>query len=73
MGSQSLRKQELDRRREVGLIVSNPGVTRALRTVFEADWAESATGKEKEAESRIERPEDARAAATNQNSASEAS
>jgi hypothetical protein len=57
----------------VGLIVSNPGVTRALRTVFEADWAESATGREKEAESGIERPQHARAAPTNQTSVSKAS
>jgi len=65
VGSQSLRKQDLDRRREVGLIVSNPGVTRALKAVFEADWAESATGKEK--------PEEARAAPANQDSVSASS
>lgn len=69
VGSQSLRKQDLDRRREVGLIVSNPDVTRALRTVFEADWAASATGKEKDAE---REPEDARAAPANHPTVTEA-
>jgi phosphatidylserine/phosphatidylglycerophosphate/cardiolipin synthase-like enzyme len=49
VGSQSLRKQDLDKRREVGLIVGNPGVTRALKQVFETDW-ESARAKEKDKE-----------------------
>ncbi len=39
VGSQSLRALELDRRREVGLIVRNPHVARQFRSVFEADWA----------------------------------
>ena len=41
VGSQSLRKLELDQRREVGLIVSNPAVARKLLQVFETDWAAS--------------------------------
>jgi cardiolipin synthase A/B len=44
VGSQSLRKEELDRRREVGLIINNPTVARKLLQVFEDDWAESAKG-----------------------------
>jgi len=52
VGSQSLRKQDLDKRREVGLIVSNPGVTRQLKQVFEVDWQASDRGKEKEKEER---------------------
>ena len=44
VGSQSLRKAELDHRREVGLLISNPGVTRKLMQVFELDWAASADG-----------------------------
>jgi cardiolipin synthase len=48
VGSQSLRKEELDRRREVGLIVTNPAVARKLLETFEADWAQSAK-KEKPA------------------------
>ena len=42
VGSQSLRRLELDSRREVGLIVANPAVARRVRAVFEADWAASA-------------------------------
>lgn len=42
VGSQSLRREELDKRREVGLIIHNPAVARQLLQVFETDWAESA-------------------------------
>ena len=46
VGSQSLRSSELDRRREVGLLISNPAVTRALMKIFETDWLESARPKD---------------------------
>ena len=39
IGSQSLRKVELDARREVGVIVRDPKVTRRIAAVFETDWA----------------------------------
>jgi len=42
VGSQSLRRLELDRRREVGLIVNNPAVSRAILTVFAKDWESAA-------------------------------
>lgn len=42
VGSQSLRKLELEQRREVGLFISNPAVTRRLLQVFDADWDASA-------------------------------
>jgi len=42
VGSQSLRKAELDKRREIGLLISNPVVTRGLLKVFESDWAVAA-------------------------------
>ena len=45
VGSQSLRKAELDSRREVGLLISNPTVTRQIMQVFEADWDEALTPK----------------------------
>jgi phosphatidylserine/phosphatidylglycerophosphate/cardiolipin synthase-like enzyme len=48
VGSQSLRKEELDSRREVGLLVTNPTVTRKLMQVFETDWADSAPKKASE-------------------------
>ena len=39
IGSQSLRDAELDRRRELGLIVRDRDVVHALRHTFESDWA----------------------------------
>jgi cardiolipin synthase len=41
VGSQSLRKLELDGRREVGVIVSDAEVARRLQEVFEADWVKT--------------------------------
>jgi cardiolipin synthase len=39
VGSQSLRKLELDGRREVGVIVTDSRIAGRIRAVFEADWA----------------------------------
>jgi cardiolipin synthase len=39
VGSQSLRKAELDSRREVGVIVRDSKVVKGLVNTFEADWA----------------------------------
>jgi cardiolipin synthase len=41
VGSQSLRRLELDQRREVGVLITNGAVARQIRDTFEADWAES--------------------------------
>jgi phosphatidylserine/phosphatidylglycerophosphate/cardiolipin synthase-like enzyme len=41
VGSQSLRRPELDQRREVGVLITNGAVARQIRDIFEADWAES--------------------------------
>jgi phosphatidylserine/phosphatidylglycerophosphate/cardiolipin synthase-like enzyme len=41
VGSQSLRRDELENRREVGLIINNPTVARKILSVFEADWEDS--------------------------------
>jgi cardiolipin synthase A/B len=38
VGSQSLRKLELDGRREVGVIVSDAAVAKKMQEVFESDW-----------------------------------
>ena len=38
VGSQSLRKMELDQRREVGLIVTDSRVAKRLQETFESDW-----------------------------------
>ena len=54
LGSQSLRKLELDGRREVGLIISDSRIAKKVQAVFEADWVQTApaskSGKEKEKE-----------------------
>lgn len=39
VGSQSLRKLELDKRRELGVLVSSLSVTRQILEVFDFDWA----------------------------------
>jgi phosphatidylserine/phosphatidylglycerophosphate/cardiolipin synthase-like enzyme len=41
VGSQSLRKLELEGRREVGIIIKNGGIVRKLIATFEADWEAS--------------------------------
>lgn len=45
LGSQSLRRLELDKRREVGLIVDDPSVVRGIHQTFEEDWALTPSGK----------------------------
>ena len=55
VGSQSLKKEELDSRREVGVLISNPAVTRKLMQVFEQDWADSATKESKKEEKKEEK------------------
>ena len=39
LGSQGLRKLELDGRREVGVIVRDPKVWSRMAAIFESDWA----------------------------------
>ena len=49
VGSQSLRKLELDSRREIGLIVNDSRIAKKMQAVFEQDWQQSAgkgNGKE---------------------------
>jgi cardiolipin synthase len=46
LGSQSLRKVELDARREIGIIVDNAKVVSSLATIFEDDWKASADQSE---------------------------
>jgi cardiolipin synthase len=53
VGSQSLKKEELDSRREVGVLVNNPTVTRKLMQVFEQDWADSASKEERKEERKL--------------------
>jgi cardiolipin synthase A/B len=65
MGSQSLRKLELDGRREVGVIIRDARVARKMQAVFETDWGHTREaieeaearekGKEKESENQKEK------------------
>jgi phosphatidylserine/phosphatidylglycerophosphate/cardiolipin synthase-like enzyme len=41
VGSQSLKRLELDKRREVGLVIRESKVVRQLEAVFAEDWARS--------------------------------
>lgn len=45
MGSMSLRSIELDKRREVGVIVKERAAAKQFREVFEEDWAKTTSGK----------------------------
>ena len=65
LGSQSLRKLQLDNRREIGVIVTDSRIAKRIQAVFEADWALSApapkkNGKEKEDEKTTSVAADAR-------------
>ena len=57
LGSQSLRKLELDARREVGVIVKNPKLVKSMTEVFEEDWARTDAGR-KEAKAGAEQAEE---------------
>jgi cardiolipin synthase A/B len=48
IGSQSLRKLELDDRREVGIIIRERDIVRQVAKVFNRDWKRAASKKEKE-------------------------
>jgi phosphatidylserine/phosphatidylglycerophosphate/cardiolipin synthase-like enzyme len=45
VGSQSLRRLELEKRREIGIVVRDERVVRQMIGVFEQDWAETDGGK----------------------------
>jgi phosphatidylserine/phosphatidylglycerophosphate/cardiolipin synthase-like enzyme len=47
VGSQSLRKLELDGRREVGLIIRDRDVVRGIERTFNRDWKLTLNGKKK--------------------------
>jgi cardiolipin synthase A/B len=46
VGSMSLRKLELDGRREVGVIVNDASIVKRMQEVFEADWQKTMTKAE---------------------------
>jgi phosphatidylserine/phosphatidylglycerophosphate/cardiolipin synthase-like enzyme len=65
IGSMSLRALELDKRREVGIIVKERAAAKQFREVFEEDWAKTESGKKAEkAKQKEEKKEEAIAAAS---------
>ncbi len=62
VGSQSLRKLELDDRREVGIIVKNQAIVAELAKTFEEDWALTDSGK-KDKRKEADQSDEARAPA----------
>lgn len=66
LGSQSLRRLELEKRREVGVIITDERVVLAMRKVFEDDWGQTDSGKKeaKKAEKAEKKEEKALAAAS---------
>jgi cardiolipin synthase A/B len=48
LGSQSLRTLELDKRREIGIILKEKRIVSEMLKVFEDDWAETPSGKKEE-------------------------
>lgn len=53
LGSQSLRKLELEKRREIGIIVNNAKIVRSLITIFEDDWKASDVADPKAEKKRV--------------------
>jgi cardiolipin synthase len=45
LGSQSLGRVELDRRREVGVIVRDAGIVRRMQAIFERDWGQTGAAR----------------------------
>jgi phosphatidylserine/phosphatidylglycerophosphate/cardiolipin synthase-like enzyme len=45
VGSQSLKRLELEKRREVGIVITDESVVREIQAVFERDWAQTDSGK----------------------------
>ena len=45
IGSQSLRRIELDKRRELGVVINDLAVVNEMREVFQSDWARADSGK----------------------------
>lgn len=48
VGSQSLRRTELDKRREVGVLITDPRVARKIQKIFEEDWENAKPKQEPE-------------------------
>lgn len=64
LGSMGLRALELDKRREVGIIVKERTAARQFREIFEEDWAKTDSGKKSEKEKSKEEKQETAAAAS---------
>ena len=64
LGSMSLRALELDKRREVGVIVKERAAARRFREIFEEDWSRTDTAKKKAEKEKKEEKREAEAAAS---------
>ena len=66
VGSQSLRRIELDKRRELGVVINDQAVVNEMRAVFQSDWARTDSGKKeaKKAEKASKKEEKVLAAAS---------
>jgi len=63
LGSQSLRKLELDKRREVGVLITDESVIREMEGVFAGDWEQTNSGaKERKREKKAEKKDERRLA-----------
>jgi cardiolipin synthase len=58
VGSQSLRALELDKRREVGMIVRDRRLSKKFREVFDEDWAKTDAAKDLRKEAEKEKEKD---------------
>ena len=61
IGSQSLRRLELEKRREVGVIIVDQAVVTQLRETFQNDWAQTESGKKESKKAKKEEKELAKA------------
>jgi len=53
LGSQSLRRLELDARREIGIVVNSPKIISAMTTIFQDDWKASVPNDERAARKQV--------------------
>jgi cardiolipin synthase A/B len=60
VGSQGLRRLELDARREIGVIVKHPRVVKRIVEIFEADWAATEAGKKEKKDEKKEAKREAK-------------
>jgi len=63
LGSMSMRALELDKRRAVGIVVKERAAAKQFRDVFEADWAQTESGRKAAKEKEKEKDEKGEASA----------